>query len=58
MFKKKLGLGKESLLSSKDKKSLQKRLNEIEIFDKSCKLKQIGLSGTKIKIYYQEIEGS
>ena len=58
MFKKKISLGKESLLSSKDKKSLQKRLQGLEIFSKNSKLKQISVSGTRTKIYFEEVDSN
>lgn len=56
MFKKKLNLGKESLLSSKDKKTLQARLQGLEVFSKGSKLKKVTISGTKVKVYFEEIE--
>lgn len=56
MFKKKFVLVKESLISSKDKKSLQNRLGDKEVFTKSSKLKQASVSGSKIKIYFEEKE--
>lgn len=54
MFKKKINLGKESLLSSKDKKTLIARIDRMGILTKSSKLKQVSVSGSKIKIIYEE----
>ncbi|OMJ72847.1 hypothetical protein SteCoe_28616 [Stentor coeruleus] len=58
MFKKKLVLGKESLLSSKDKKSLLARMKPAAIFTKTSKLKQCTVSGSKTKIYYEESQNT
>ena len=57
MFKKRLSLGKESLLSSKDRKKLQSKVKG-EYISKNSKYKQNSISGTRIKIISEEDQES